>query len=382
MLRVAIFTDTFVPEINGVAKTLEKLTSYLAKNQIEYRVFAPNSKAAVPAVPHIERFASLPFLLYPECRLALPNPIHMKQALEEFQPTLIHVATPLNLGLYGIRYGKKHQIPMVASYHTHFDQYLRYYNVPFLQQWLWKYMIWFHRPFHKLFVPSQSTKDSLIRKGVHHDIELWKRGVNHSIYTPAKRGTKVRETYQIQEKNILLYVGRIAPEKEMEMVLNTFNALPEHLKKDTHLLIVGDGPLLKAMLEKHKDQRITFTGFLEGEELANVYASSDLFLFPSSTETFGNVVLEAMASGLPVIGARAGGVQHLIKHNKNGLLCKEKNLDSFVSATACLLENQSLRSQYSEQAHQYALTLSWDEIFAKLIESYLNVIHNRNVFTA
>jgi glycosyltransferase involved in cell wall biosynthesis len=381
-MRIAIFTDTYVPEINGVAKTLQRLTTYLEKNKIEFRVFAPESKTSVPPVPQIERFMSLPFLLYPECRLALPKPLQIKQSLEEFNPTLIHIATPLNLGLYGLHYGKKHHIPMVASYHTHFDDYLRYYHLPFLQKWLWKYMSWFHRPLQKVYVPSESTKEKLLALSIHDRIEIWGRGVNHTLYTPEKRNNDIRRAYNIKQKKIILYVGRIAPEKEIDTVLNTFAALPKRWKEETHLLIVGDGPMLKA-LAAEKNENVTFTGFLEGEALAKVYASSDLFLFPSSTETFGNVVLEAMASGLPVIGAKAGGVKHLITHGENGFLCEAGNVNSFVEHTKLMLEYDQMRTSFGDRARQFSLTQSWDDIFARLIISYEEVINlTKQLYTA
>ncbi|KHF39705.1 glycosyltransferase family 4 protein [Halalkalibacter okhensis] len=376
-VRIAIFTDTYSPEINGVAKTLQRLTGYLERNQIEFKVFAPDGKTSVPAVGQIERFASLPFLFYPECRIALPNPSHIKQSLEQFKPTLIHVATPLNLGLYGLHYGKKHHIPMVASYHTHFDDYLHYYHIPFLQKWLWKYMIWFHRSFERIYVPSESTRDKLSNHSFHEDLEIWGRGIDHTYYTPIKKTDEIRQKYQISQSKILLYVGRIAPEKEVDIAIRTFHSLPRHIKDDTHLLIVGDGPQLK-LWSGHQNEQMTFTGFLEGEQLANVYASSDLFLFPSSTETFGNVVLEAMASGLPVIGANAGGVQHLIDHGKTGYLCKTRDVKDFTKHTAMLLDDHSRRNQFAKAARQFALTKSWDEIFAQLLISYYEVI-KRNV---
>lgn len=130
-MRIAIFSDTFAPEINGVARTLKRYTNYLDEQKIEFKLFVPDSSTAVPAVPQVQRFTSIPFLLYPECRIALPNPLDIKQALAEFKPTLIHIATPFNLGLYGLHYGKKYNIPMVASYHTHFDDYLKYNHLTF-----------------------------------------------------------------------------------------------------------------------------------------------------------------------------------------------------------------------------------------------------------
>lgn len=380
-MRIAIFSDTYAPEINGVARTLKRYTNYLEKRGIEYKLFVPESSTPVPQVPQVQSFTSIPFVLYPECRIALPNPLQIKQTLEQFNPTLIHIATPFNLGLFGLHYGKKHNIPMVASYHTHFDDYLDYYHLTFLQKWIWRYMSWFHRSFETVYVPSESTKEKLLAQKIHDHIEIWGRGVDHMFYSPQKETNSIREKYKIKEKNLILYVGRIAPEKDIHIVLETFHALPKQVKKNTHLLIVGDGPLYKQLSEESHEQ-MTWTGFMEGEELAEVYASSDLFLFPSSTETFGNVVLEAQSSGLAVIGARAGGVQHLITDGENGFLCEPKNVSDFVEKTALLLNSDKIREQFGLNARQFALSKSWTSIFDSLISSFQDVLQKKQRITA
>ncbi|MCD8511749.1 MAG: glycosyltransferase family 1 protein [Bacillus sp. (in: Bacteria)] len=380
-MRIAIFSDTYAPEVNGVARTLKRYVTYLEKVGIDYKLFVPESSNPIPAVPQVERFTSIPFVLYPECRMALPNPIYINETLKAFQPTLIHVTTPFNLGLYGTHYGKKHNIPMIASYHTNFDDYLEYYHLQFMQKWIWKYMTWFHRPFEKVYVPSATTKDKLLTNNVHPNIDIWGRGVNHIEFTPEKKSNRIRDKYQIKEKNILLYVGRLSPEKDIRIVLETFHSLPEEIKTNTHLIIVGDGPLYKSLSTSESNQ-ITFTGFLEGEELAEIYASSDVFLFPSPTETFGNVVLEAQASGLPVIGANAGGVKNLIKEGHAGFLCEPKNVDEFVRKTARLLVQDELREVLGKQAREFALEQTWDRIFERLILSFKDTLITKDRYSA
>lgn len=235
-MRIAIFTDTYAPEINGVALTLERYVTHLEKQGIAYRLFVPSTKWPATTTEKIKQSTSIPFLLYSNCRLALPNPSYINHVLDDFKPTLIHVATPFSLGLAGLKYGKKHQIPMIASYHTHFDDYLDYYHLAALKKWAWKYVNWFHRSFEKIYVPSQSTKEKLLLKQFHQDIEVWGRGVNHDFYSPLKRSEDFfKRNYQIKENNILLYVGRVAPEKDIDIVLKTFYSLPESIKKDTHL---------------------------------------------------------------------------------------------------------------------------------------------------
>jgi len=377
-MRIAIFTDTYDPEINGVARTLKRFTQYLSKKGIAFQVFAPEASSELQSVQQVTRFASLPFLLYPESRFAFPNPLKLKQAIREFQPSIIHVATPFNIGLAGASYGKKNNIPMVASYHTHFDDYLSYYNLNFMNKWIWSYMAWFHQPFQKVFVPSNDTKEKLLKEHIHQNIEIWSRGVDHNLYSPAKRNRKILQNYGIKAKNVLLYVGRIAPEKDVQIALDSFLALPDKIRQDSHLIIAGDGPLYKTLSAVQHPQ-ITYTGFIEGEQLAELYASADLFLFPSATETFGNVVLEAMSSGIPVIGARAGGVKEIIQEGKTGILCSPKNTSQFTHALSSLLGAPEKLNRMGTTARQYALTQSWDEIFNRLIRQYQLVVHGQQL---
>lgn len=367
-MRIAIFTDTFAPDVNGVARTLKRFTDYLEANGYEYRVFAPISTNESRFTSHIHRFASLPFFLYPECRLALPNMLQVKAELQRFKPDLIHVATPFNIGLCGLHYAKKLNIPIVGSYHTDFDQYLKYYDLQFFSKFLWKYMHWFHKPLRQIFVPSHETMEQLKRKGF-SNIRIWGRGVDCNLFHPNYSVQEVREQYQINEKYILSYVGRLAPEKDIETLLNISLQLPEIIRSQIHWLIVGDGPSKEEMV-KSAPENMTFAGYLNGENLAKVYASSDLFIFPSSTETFGNVVLEALATGTPVIAANSGGVKNIVNQGITGTLCEPKHVEQFQTAIISLLENDTLRLKMSEDARKYALSQSWDQIFEGLLKDY------------
>ncbi|WP_017472532.1 glycosyltransferase family 4 protein [Amphibacillus jilinensis] len=379
-MRIAIFTDTYTPEVNGVALTLERYVDYLDNQNIDYRLFAPAPSVPVPIVPEILRLTSIPFLLYRNCRIALPNPAPIKHVLDDFKPNLIHIATPFTLGLSGLHYGKKHQIPMVASYHTHFDNYLDYYQLHFLKNYAQKYLDWFHRPFEKIYVPSQSTKEKLMMQNPIQSYEIWSRGVDHTLFSPLKRCKDLwKQRYQIYENNIILYVGRIAAEKDIDVVLETFDHLPHKVKKDSHLVMVGDGPLFSALSKVHRD-KVTWTGFIKGEALAQIYASSDLFLFPSPTETFGNVVLEALASGLPVITASTGGVKHLVTDKVTGFLCEPKQVDMFVERTTLLLDSPSLRDHFAQAARQFAMFQSWEHIFQQLIASFKAITKENQEF--
>jgi glycosyltransferase involved in cell wall biosynthesis len=371
-MKIAIFTDTFSPDVNGVARTLKRFTDYLEKNKVPYKVFAPEGSNDHLFSSNIHRFYSFPFFLYPECRLALPNMPYVKAELIKFKPDIIHVATPFNVGLCGLHYAKKLNIPIVGSYHTDFDQYLEYYDLQFLSKILWKYMVWFHKPLKKIFVPSEETKEQLKRHGF-SNLYIWSRGVDCSQFRPNYDRMKVRKKYGIKEKYILTYVGRIAPEKDIDTLMKIAKHLPPYIKDHIHWLIVGDGPLRNELL-KLAEPNMTFTGYLNGHDLAETYAASDVFVFPSPTETFGNVVLESMACGTPVVGANSGGVKNIITHGKNGLLCEPKNVEDFCQSIMTILMNDEKRSKMGIQARQYALNQNWDTIFDGLLQHYEEAI--------
>lgn len=371
-MRIAIFTDTFWPDVNGVAVTLKHYTEYLDKKGIDYIVFAPKSNKDDRFNSQVLRFKSMPFYLYPDCRLALPNTFRMKAELRKFKPDLIHIITPFNLGYFGLRYAKKFGIPVVGSYHTNFDKYLAYYNLQFLKNVIWKYMRWFHRPMKKIYVPSQDTKEQLQKKGF-LNVEISPGGVDCNLFSPDYSKDEVREKYGIQEPYILTFVSRLAPEKDVDTLMEISRRIPDHLKDQVHWLIVGDGPAKENMM-KNAPKNMTFTGFLSGESLAQVYSAADLFVFPSSTETFGNVVIEALASGTPVIGSNAGGVKTLVTNNHNGILCEPKQVDQFVAAIESLINDDEKRENFSVNARDFAMSQSWESIFDRLIEDFEDVL--------
>lgn len=372
-MKIAIFTDTFAPDVNGVAKTLKRFTNYLDSQGMEYRVFAPESTSKDLFTSHVHRFASLPFFLYPECRLALPNMLSVKAELQKFKPDLIHVATPFNIGLCGLHYAKKLDIPVVGSYHTDFDKYLEYYDLQFLTKVLWSYMRWFHRPLRKIFVPSTDTQNHLKKHGF-TNTAIWQRGVDCSVFHPtASYSKQLKVKYKIKEKFILSYVGRLAPEKDVALLPEIDAALPESIRHDVHWLLVGDGPL-KQELYKNALPNMTFAGYQSCQNLAEVYAGSDLFVFPSATETFGNVVLESLASGTPVVGANAGGVKTIIQQGLTGHLCAQGDAKAFAAAITSLLVDEEKRDQMALAGRQYALEQSWNAIFDKLLRDYKSTL--------
>ncbi|MBO7744603.1 glycosyltransferase family 1 protein [Paenibacillus sp. MWE-103] len=372
-MRLALFTDTFAPEINGVARTLERWTNYLQARDVPCLVFAPDpaSSKSPEASPFVERFASMPFFLYPECRLALPNPIHVRRALDAFRPTVIHVATPFNLGLFGIHYAKKHRIPLVASYHTHFDRYLAFYNIQWMVKMLWRYINWFHQDCRYIFVPSKSTLHDLKERGWDEKrLAVWTRGVDTKSYHPNVDKAQLLASHGLKNSPyIVFYAGRLAPEKNADVAISAFAKFRRDVCKDAVLVIAGDGPSSEQLKQQALQEGVDahFLGFTAMPELQQWYAAADVFLFPSSTETFGNVVLEAMACGAPVVCADTGGVTDTVRHEWNGLRCEPGSADSFAAALERLYRDESLRNRMRARGLAHSMRQSWDAIFDELL---------------
>jgi glycosyltransferase involved in cell wall biosynthesis len=375
-MKVAIFTDTYAPEINGVALTTERLVKYFKDNDIEYMVLAPNVGEKCED-SNIIRCKSMKFILYPECRLSVPIYPYIVKAMGDFKPDIIHVMTPINIGLCGIKYAKEYNIPLVSHYHTNFGQYLNYYNFKLIEDLSWKYFRWFHGKCDRNYCPSQSSYELLENHGI-GNFEVVNNGIDIDVFSPKYRDINFRERNGFDHKLAILYVGRFAAEKDMDVFIDTAKMLNEKYEDKIHFVMVGDGPMKKDIV-KSDFKNVTFTGFLQGEELSKVYASSDIFLFPSSTETYGNVILEAMASGLPTVACKKGGIFENVIDGYNGFLCGEKDTEDFYKAVEKLILNEDLRKAFAKNGLRHAKGKSWDRIFDKLMESYEEVIEECEV---
>jgi Glycosyltransferase len=374
-MRIAFFTDTFLPQINGVAKTLSKLVDYMESNDIEYKIFAPAFEDN-EFQQNVRRSKSFKFILYPQCRLSVPNYFSIAKELDEFNPDVIHVVTEFNMGVCGLRYAKSRNIPVVSSYETNISQYLEYYKLKFLESPSWKYFKWFHSKCDRIFCPSQATINLLSNQGF-SNLALWERGIETDKYSPDFRDAALRKSLGIENKLVFSYVGRVSPEKDLHLFIKTAKKLNEKYYDQIHFLMIGDGPSLKDLKESAPDN-MTFTGFIKGQQLAALYASSDVFLFTSPTETLGFVILEAMASGLAIVSCNSGGVSDNLIDGYNGIACREKNEDDFYYNAEKMILDPAYRNTLANNAREYALSKSWNKTFDKLVENYQDFINIKN----
>jgi len=306
----------------------------------------------------------------PEYRIAFPLPRRAVQQIRDFKPDILHLAlAPDPLGYSALQAAKKLGIPLVASCHTRFETYLKHYPYTLgLMGLLKHYLRYAYGACREVYVPSQSMIDALLADGLKNNFKLWPRGVDTGLFHPGKRSAAWRARHGIGDNAfVVAFVSRLVREKDLDTVAAALKRL-EALGIAHRPLIVGDGPE-RAWLEKQIPGAV-FTGFLEGEELARAYAASDVFLFPSETETFGNVTLEAMASGLPCVCADATGSRSLVLHEATGYLAKPRNADDFAARLAALAEDATLRQRMSAAARERSLGYEWDESMARILGYY------------
>lgn len=368
-LRVAIFTGNYNHIQDGVSLTLNRLVAFLEEKGVPVIVFGPTVEE--PEIDHEGEFVPVPSVPVPgrqEYRITVGFPESAQNRLREFEPTLIHLATPDVLGFRAMRWAQANNIQIVASYHTHFTSYLKYYNLEMLKLLGWKYLSWFYSQCKHIYVPSPSMADELNEEGIDEGIRIWARGVNTDVFNPGYRDMDWRRSIGFEDDDkVVTFVSRLVWEKNLQTFVDTVKKLKQS-HSEIRAMVVGDGPAKKEL--EHMLPNAHFTGFITGEELSRAYASSDVFLFPSETETFGNVTLEAMSSGLPCVVADATGSRSLVESGVNGFLAPPRNTAAFADCVARIVDNPDLRKEMGEAARQKALAYSWENVNGKLLDNY------------
>jgi glycosyltransferase involved in cell wall biosynthesis len=372
-INLAHFTDTFY-EINGVGLTLKRQIEAAFQAEKHCTIITCDQMAR-PQQNGVQNFAPMGvFNLpeYPEQRLFHPPFLEILNFCYVNNFTHILAATPGPLGLAALAVARILALPLWGTYHTALPQYAQYLTEdPSVAGMMWKYITWFYQQMDAVFVPSQSTGAELEEKGIDPGkIRVYPRGVDIDFFHPAKRNGFLESRYQLPEGLKLLYVGRVSKEKNLQLLGRVFKSLLATNPK-THLVIVGDGPYLEEMRREMAGTPCLFTGYLEGEDLAAVYASCDLFLFPSTTDTFGNVVLEAQASGLPVIVTDSGGPQENVRPGETGLIVPGNDEASFLKAINHLLADPGRIKEMGQAARQCMQGRSFDHAFNAAWQMYL-----------
>jgi glycosyltransferase involved in cell wall biosynthesis len=364
-LDICLVTETFPPEINGVAMTLGRLVTALASRH-RVTVVRPRQTGEARALTSIEHGSwseeLRPGFLIARAgfRFGWPSGRYFKHCWTHRRPDVVHIATEGPLGWSAMRMAEKMGLVISTSFHTNFHDYSRYYGLGVLHGMVSRYLLRFHNRAARTLVPSRDLLNNLELQG-YRNLAMFGRGVDTALFNPQRRDLALRQSWGASDHSlVLLHVGRVAPEKNIPLAFEAFNRILK-LRPDARLVVVGDGPLRAGYAAANN--HVHFTGSLVGEALARAYASSDLFIFPSLSETFGNVALEAMASGLPAVAFDYAAPNRYIRHAWNGWLSPYGDATTFLAMAESAAASARTLRVFGERARFSAMEVPWETVF-------------------
>jgi phosphatidylinositol alpha 1,6-mannosyltransferase len=372
-LRIALFSGNYNYVRDGANQALNRLVDYLLRQGVTVRIYSPTSPN--PAFPPAGELISVKSTSFPfgrdEYPLALGMPGDIRQNLAAFRPNIVHVSAPDILGHRAISWAKRRSVPVLASMHTRFETYLHYYHLGLAEPLLRAVMRRFYRRASAVVAPSESMATVLREQRMNADIGIWARGIDTNIFHPGRRSLLWRRDLGItDDETVIGFVGRIVMEKGLDAFCETLDLLAA--RNTAHkVLIVGDGPAKDWF--KDRLPRAIFAGFQSGEDLGRAVASMDILLNPSVTETFGNVTLEAMACGVPVVASRATGSENLVADGLTGRLIAPHDFDAFAEALGAYCKDQGLRASHGLAGLKASKSYDWDSINQKVLDTYLRI---------
>lgn len=373
--RIALFTAEFRHLYDGCSNTLFQITDHLERQKIPFRVLSPTFSKEWPyQLGQRQTITSIPFPLNHDYQLALPLKRRLFEALDQFEPNVVHVSSPCTVGHLGLSYAKSRGLPLVGIYHTHFFRYLKYYHITPLAPLAYFLGRRFYNHFDLLLVPTPSIKQDLQDIGITCPMRLWGRGIDVDFFNPQFRSNEWRSSVGATDQPIAFYAGRLVWEKGFKVFIETYRRL-QRTHPQILWVIAGAGKIEKTLRKRLPNA--LFLGHLNKERLRVTYASSDLFVFPSDTETYGNVILEAMASGLPVITADAGGPADIVRaaYGSGECLFPPKNSEALAKKIDWLLHDELAHNRISKQSLTFTKTCRWDLLLGEIGSLYHHLAH-------
>jgi len=377
-LRIALFSGNYNYVRDGANQALNRLVGYLLRQGASVRVYSPVvEKPAFPATGELVGVPALPFPGRAEYRAPLLIPPSIKRDIHRFKPSLFHVASPEILGHRAVTFARKNNLPVVASVHTRFETYPRYYGLAFLEPVLEAALRRFYRRCDAIVAPSESMAQLLREQRMSYDVGIWTRGVDREVFNSGRRDLDWRRGLGIgDDEPAIGFVGRLVMEKGLDVFSDTIDQLAKRGVKH-RVLIVGDGPAREWFERRLPDA--VFAGFQQGTDLGRAVASMDMLYNPSVTETFGNVTLEAMAAGLPVVAAIATGSQSLVTDGVTGRLIRPGAIESFADALQQYCEDSDTRRAAGAAGERVSLRFGWDHVNQMLVDTYLRIVRQRRL---
>jgi glycosyltransferase involved in cell wall biosynthesis len=374
--RVALFSGNYNYVRDGANQALNRLVEYLLRQGAAVRIYSPTG--AAPAFAHAGDVVSIPSIPIPrrkEYRFATRFPDEVKQDIALFRPNIFHLSSPDYLGYRALGLAHDWDIPVVASVHTRFETYFKYYGLGWCERLVERYMRHFYSRCEHIYAPTDSMAQVLRDQHMCEDVRIWSRGVDSNLYGPEKRDLAWRRAHGIGDDDVVVaFVGRLVLEKGLGVFADAIDILRSRVE-GLRVLVVGDGPEREAFKQRLPEG--IFTGFLEGEVLAKAYASADVFFNPSTTETFGNVTLEAMASGLPPVCAKATGSVSLVQHGATGYLAERNSAAEYARFIGDLVADPSRRAAMAEASRRQSLQHNWDRCLHDVLLNYREILEAR-----
>ncbi|CAN1495195.1 RfaG Glycosyltransferase [Sphingomonadaceae bacterium] len=377
-LRIALFSGNYNYVRDGANQALNRLVGYLLRQGAQVRVYSPTVEE--PAFPPTGDLVSVPSMAIPnrpEYRIPLSLSASVKRDLEGFAPNIVHISSPDRVARQAAKWARDRQLPVLASVHTRFETYFRYYNMSFLEPVVEAWLRKLYRKCDALVAPSESMAQVLREQRMNYDIDIWSRGVDRDIFNTARRDLQWRRDIGIEDDMPAIgFLGRLVMEKGLDVFSDTIDQLR---RRDIRhkVIVIGEGPARGWFENRLPDAH--FVGFQAGPDLARAVASMDMLFNPSVTETFGNVTLEAMACGLPVVAAKATGSQSLVVDNVSGRLISPGAIAQFADALRSYCEDPALRSEHGKAGEQRSLDYSWDAINQAVADTYLRLLRQRSI---
>ena len=380
-LRIALFSGNYNYVLDGANRALNRLVGYLLIQGAQVRIYSPTvENPAFPATGDVVHVPSVPAPGRAEYRVPLALTGRIRRDLAEFAPNVVHVSSPDIVAHRAVSWAKSHDIPVVASVHTRFDTYLAYYHLQMFEPLVRALMRRFYRRCDALLVPAESTAAVLRAARMNRDIAIWSRGVDRDQFNPGRRDMEWRRGHGIaDDEEVIAFLGRIVMEKGLDEFADAIDVLASRGVKH-HVIVIGEGPA-RPWFEERLPGAL-FIGHRDGDDLGRALASADLFFNPSITEAFGNVTLEAMASGLPVVAAVATGATSLVADGVTGLLVDPGDTDGYADALEAYARDPELRARHGGAGLAYAETQDWDRINAAVEKVYARVIERRRRLAA
>ena len=376
-LRVALFSGNYNYVRDGANQALNRLVGHLLSRGVKVRVYSPTTHT--PAFPPTGDLVSVPSIPIPggrgEYKVARGLPARIRADLKAFAPNIVHVSAPDILGHRALTWARKRGIAAFASMHTRFETYPAYYNLGFTVPWLIKGLTRFYNRADQIVVPAPSSGDLLRSWGVTQPISIWSRGIDHDRFKPQRRSLEWRRSLTIGDDDVAVgFLGRLVLEKGLDIFADVITEL-QRRGVPHRVLVIGDGPARDWFAERVPDA--VFAGFQSGEALGRAVASMDVFFNPSVTETFGNVTVEAMAAGVPVVAAHATGAVDIIQPGITGFLAPPRDIGAYADAIQQLVEDNDLRRSAGLAAHAAAIPYEWEPVNEAVLQSYLELMARR-----